>query len=45
MRKPTKPQNSTKTHQPRLLSSSELEQALGGVMKTRHDTVKNSIGN
>ena len=30
---------------PRLLSSGELEQVIGGVMKTRHDTVKNSIGN
>lgn len=45
MRKPTmKTQNNNlKTHAPRLLSSSELEQVAGGVMKSRHDTVKNSL--
>jgi hypothetical protein len=41
----TKTQNSDQTHGPRLLSTSELEQVTGGVMKTRHDTIKNSIGN
>ena len=42
----TKSQNTDqKTLAPRLLASSELEQVIGGVMKTRHDTVKNTIGN
>jgi hypothetical protein len=46
MRKPTKTQNGDqKTHGPRLLSTSELDQVTGGVMKTRHDTIKNSISN
>jgi hypothetical protein len=35
--------NNSKTHAPRILSSSELEQVAGGVMKSRHDTVKNSL--
>jgi hypothetical protein len=47
MRKQTTKTQSTdqNTHAPRLLSSSDLEQVTGGVMKTRHDTIKNSIGN
>lgn len=40
----TKPQSQT-TVEPRVLSASELQQASGGVMKTRHDTIKNTIGN
>lgn len=50
MRKPTKlPNDQQKTHAPRILTESELQQATGGdegptasVMKTRHDTIKNS---
>lgn len=42
----TKTQNGDQqTHGARLLSMSELEQVTGGVMKTRHDTIKNSISN
>lgn len=49
MRKlPTKPQsNQPKTLEPRTLSDRELQQISGGgeeaqVMKTRHDTIKNT---
>lgn len=46
MRKQTTRQNSDqKTLAPRLLSTSELQQAVGGVMKTRHETAKNVISN
>jgi hypothetical protein len=44
MRKPTtKPQNDPpKTQELRSLSVTELQQVTGGVLKTRHDTVKNT---
>lgn len=44
MRKPaTKPQHaSPKILEPRTLTSTELQQVMGGVMKSRHDTAKNS---
>jgi hypothetical protein len=50
MRKPTKPQNDQqKPHAPRILTECELQQAIGGneeaVMKSRHETTRNSIGN
>lgn len=53
MRKPTKPRNDPpKTHAPRILAQRELQLASGGdegaaaqVLKTRHETAKNSIGN